>query len=97
MTVLNSTAVEVTWTLPNVGVNGIVRNLTIFYKKVNGNEKRIDISDNETEAYIIAGLQPSAQYIFSMLIKTVAEGPRGIHLTKRMPESSECFVVATSI
>ena len=87
MTVLNSTAVEVIWTLPISGVNGIVRGFKIFADKINGSETIIDVADNKTEVYIISGLEPSSQYLISMLIYTVADGPPGIHLTANMPGS----------
>ena len=87
MTILNSTAVEVTWTLPVSGLNGIARGFKIFADKINGSETIINVADNKTEAYIISELEPSSQYLISMLIYTVADGPPGIHLTVNMPGS----------
>jgi len=87
ITVLNSTAVEASWTLPSpqTGLNGQLRGFKIVVS-VNGTERRIDIPDSTALAYIITDLQPDIQHTFSMLMYTVADGPEGIHLRVMMPD-----------
>lgn len=70
-------------------MNGRVRGFKIFVEKFNGSARVIDIEDNTTLAYIVTDLEPTQQYTFSMLITTVADGPRGILLTQKMPESGK--------
>ena len=91
-TVLNGTTVEATWLLPRstIGVNGIIRGFKIFIKKVNGSERVISITDVAVRSYIITDLEGFATYVFSMILyNTVADGPKGIHLTQKMPNASE--------
>ena len=92
ITILNGTSVEATWTTPRstIGVNGIIRGFKIFIEKVNGSERVINISDTLVRSYIITDLEGLATYVFSMLLyNTVADGPKGIHLTQEMPNASE--------
>lgn len=84
---------EASWTLPRTGLNGWVRGFKIFVEKFNGSARVITISDNTTLAYIITDLEPTKQYTFSMLVTTVADGPRGILLTQIMPESGMYVIV----
>ena len=80
---------ELSWTLPSLRyrLNGIVRSYTIYVQKFNGSTSVITLDDNATFSYIITGLEPLALYTFSMSIRTVADGPRGIHLDVTMPDS----------
>lgn len=87
--ILNSTTVEVTWRLPYSGVNGIVRGFKIYVDKTNNSESVIDVKGDMVQAYIITDLEQSAKYLFSMLIYTVADGPRGIYLPVIMPDSGK--------
>ena len=89
ITVLNSTAVEASWTLPTsrTGFNGRLRGFKIVVDKFNVSERKIDIPDSTTLAYVISDLEPATQYAFSMLMYTVADGPEGNHLTVVMPDS----------
>ena len=42
----------------------------------------INITNNNTQAYIVGGLQPRTAYTISVLAyTTVGDGPRSIHLT----------------
>ena len=82
--VLNSTAVEVLYNLPQFEVrNGIIRGFKIFAEQADGsgNEFVYNVTDNTTLSYIAGGLKPATAYIFSILAYTVADGPRSIHLT----------------
>lgn len=94
--ILNSTTVEVTWRLPYSGVNGIVRGFKIYVDKTNGSESVIDVKGDMVQAYIITDLEQSAKYLFSMLIYTVADGPRGIYLPVIMPDSGKSVTVSSS-
>ena len=83
--VLNSTSIEVQYQLPTIDSrNGIIRGFKIFVEEAgsgDGSEMVFDVMGNSTLAYIVTGLKPATAYIFSMLAYTVADGPRGIHLT----------------
>ena len=83
--VLNSTSIEVQYQLPTFDSrNGIIRGFKIFVEEAgsgDGSEMVFDVMGNSTLAYIVTGLEPATAYIFSMLAYTVADGPRGIHLT----------------
>lgn len=87
--ILNSTTVEVTWRLPYSGINGFVRGFKIYVDKINGSEIVEDVKGETARAYIITDLEQSARYLFSMLIYTVADGPRSIHLPVTMPDSGK--------
>ena len=91
ISVLNSTAVEATWQLPTsrTGLNGVVRGFKIYIEKINGSERIIDLKGADIEVFIITDLEPSAEYLFSILMYTVADGPQGVHLPLTMPDSSE--------
>ena len=93
ITLLNGTSVEATWLLPlsTIGVNGIIRGFQLFIEKVNGSERFINISDTTLRSYIITDLEGFATYTFSVLIYTVADGPRSIHLSLTMPDASEIY------
>ena len=80
---------ELSWTLPSIRyqLNGIVRAYKLYVQRFNGSAREITLMDNTTFSYIITKLEPLAQYTFSMLIKTVEDGPRGIHLDVIMPDS----------
>ena len=97
ITVLNSTAVEASWTLPTsrTGFNGQLRGFKIVVG-VNGTERRIDIPDSTALAYIITDLQPATQHTFSMLMYTVADGPEGIHLRVMIPDSGNLVTIGLS-
>ena len=83
--VLNSTSIEVQYELPTIDSrNGIIRGFKIFVEEAgsgDGSEMVFDVMGNSSLAYIVTGLKPATAYIFSMLAYTVADGPRGIHLT----------------
>lgn len=91
ITILNSTAVEAIWRLPRstIGINGVVRGFKIYVDKVNGSRRVITVEGDMIQAYIITDVESSAQYYFSMLIYTVADGPRSILLPVTMPDSGE--------
>ena len=82
--VLNTTAIEIEWYLPPYSSRGgIIRGYKLFYRPTNvTRETEINIRDNQTDAYIVGGLQPATSYRFSVLAYTsVGNGPRSIHLT----------------
>ena len=91
ITILNSTAVEAVWRLPYIttGINGIVRGFKIYVVKVNGTRQIINVEDPAAQTYIITGLDPSAAYLFSIVIYTVADGPQSVILHKTMPDSGD--------
>ena len=95
--VLNSTAVEVQYELPTIDSrNGIIRGFKIFVEEAgsgDGSEMVIDVVGNSTLAYIVTGLKPATAYVFSMLAYTVADGPRGIHLTAITNPEGELVLV----
>ena len=93
ITLLNGTSVEATWLLPRltIGINGIVRGFKLFIDKVNGSERFINIPGTTLQSYIITDLEGFSTYTFSMLIYTVADGPRSIHLSLTMPDPSELY------
>ena len=76
-------------------MNGRLRGFKIFVDKFNGSVRIIDIPDSTTLAYIIADLEPTTQYAFSMLMYTVADGPEGIHLTVVMPDVGGLLLLST--
>ena len=85
ISVLNSTALEATWALPPVRkLNGRVRGFKIFIKKAGASESVIKVGP-DVRAYIIGGLAPETAYTISMLVYTVADGPRSVHLTVLTP------------
>ena len=81
--VINSTAIEALWELPEIGVrNGIIRGYKLFVQSMGRDIRNITISNNQTLAYIVGGLERSTPYTFSILAYTLAgDGPRSIHLT----------------
>ena len=80
--VLNSTAILVEWDLPLSNLrNGFIRGYKIFVQPQGGEEMTIDITGNDTNLYVVSGLQPNTPYIVSALAYTVGDGPRSIHLT----------------
>ena len=74
-----------------IGINGIVRGFKLFINKVNGSERFITIPDTTLRSYIITELEGCSTYTFSMLIYTVADGLRSIHLSLTMPDASELY------
>ena len=75
---------EIQYDLPLFNLrNGVIRGYKIFVEPADGSESEMlyNISGNVTFAYIIGGLKPATAYVFSILAYTVADGPRGIHLT----------------
>ena len=79
---INSTAVEALWELPDISVrNGIIRGYKLFVQSRGRDIRNITITNNQTLAYIVGGLEQSTPYTFSILAYTVADGPRSIHLT----------------
>ena len=96
LTILNSSGVEVTWRPPSssIGINGNLRGFKLFVDKVDGNQTIIDIPGSLNRVYIVAGLEESATYLFSMLMYTVGDGPHSVRLQVTMPNASE-YTVAT--
>ena len=80
---INETAIEVLWGLPASNVrNGIIRGYKLFVQARGGQETTMNITNNNTEAFIISGLQPRTAYTVSILAYTaVGDGPRSIRLT----------------
>ena len=95
MTLLNTTAVEATWSLSfySTGLNGNVRGFKLIVDKVDGVRNIIQIASQSTRVYILGGLEESATYRFSMLIYTVADGPEGVILQITMPNASRCLQI----
>ena len=62
--------------------NGIIRGYKLFVQS-SGRDiiRNITITNNQTLAYIVGGLERATPYTFSILAYTVADGPRSIHLT----------------
>jgi hypothetical protein len=80
--VINSTAVEALWELPEINLrNGIIRGYKLFVQSMGRDIRNITITNNQTLVYVVGGLQRSTPYSFSILAYTVADGPRSIHLT----------------
>ena len=80
--VINSTAIEAVWELPEINLrNGIIRGYKLFVQSMGRDIRNVTITNNQTLAYIVGGLQRSTPYTFSILAYTVADGPRSIHLT----------------
>ena len=102
VSLLNSTAVEVTWSLPSrnaIGLNGALQGFKIMVEKLNGTTKIINIPANTTRpivAYIVDNLEPGQRYRFSMLMYTVGDGPEGVHLTIKMPKEGRQSVQVIS-
>lgn len=79
---INSTAIEALWELPEIDArNGIIRGFKLFVQSMGRDIRNVTITNNQTLAYIVGGLQRSTPYTFSILAYTVADGPRSIHLT----------------
>ena len=80
---INETAIEVLWGLPAPNVrNGIIRGYKLFVQASGGEETSTNITNNNTQAFIICGLQPRTAYTVSILAYTaVGDGPRSIRLT----------------
>lgn len=91
VTLLNSTAVEVTWRPPTstVGINGDIRGFRLYVDQVNGTLQTINIEDDFAREYLVTDLQPSATYLFSILIYTIADGPQSVRLQVTMPDGSK--------
>ena len=82
LVVINGTAIEALWELPEYNVrNGIIRGYRLFVQSRGMDIRNITITNNQTLAYIVGGLERSTPYTFSVLAYTVADGPRSIHLT----------------
>ena len=90
VTILNSTAVEVTWRPPTrIGINGDIRGYKLFVDKVDGSPKIYDIQGATTSVYFVTDLEGSATYYFSIVMYTVADGPPSLRLKVTMPNESE--------
>ena len=62
--------------------NGIIRGYKLFVQARGGEETSMNITNNNTQAFIIGGLQPGTAYTVSILAYTAAgNGPRSIRLT----------------
>ena len=82
LVVVNGTAIEAMWELPEINVrNGIIRGYKLFIQSGSRDIRNITITNNQTLAYIVGGLERATPYTFSILAYTVADGPRSIHLT----------------
>ena len=80
--VINSTAIEAMWNLPGIyNRNGIIRGYKLLVLRGGVEIRNINITGNDTLAFIVGGLQPATAYTFSVLAYTVADGPKSIHLT----------------
>ena len=80
--VISSTSIEAMWDLPGIyDRNGIIRGYRLFVLRGGVEIRNINITGNDTLAYIVGGLQPATAYTFSVLAYTVADGPKSIHLT----------------
>lgn len=80
---INETAIEALWGLPALNVrNGIIRGYKLFVQIGASDEVTMNITSNNTQAYIIGGLQPRTAYTVSILAYTAAgDGPRSVRLT----------------
>ena len=82
LVVINGTAIEALWELPGISVrNGIIRGYKLSIQSRSRDIRNITITNNQTLAYIVGGLERATPYTFSILAYTVADGPRSIHLT----------------
>ncbi len=95
MVVLNATAILVEWDLPIPDLrNGIIRGYKVFVQPPGGDEMTFRIRGNDTNVYVVTGLQPKTAYIVSVLAYTVGDGPRSIRLTVITPSRGKyCFYV----
>ena len=96
ITILNSTTVQATWSLSlyTTGLNGNVRGYKLYVDRTNGNQTIIDIQGEINRAYIVTRLEPTATYLFSIVIYTVADGPHSVRLQVTLPDPgmNECCV-----
>ena len=91
VTILNNTAVEVTWQPPSstIGLNGQLRGFKLYVDKINGNQTVIDIVGALQRVYFVTGLEELATYLFSIVMYTVGDGPHSVRLQVTMPNTSE--------
>ena len=91
ITVLNSTAVEATWRPPTstADIGGEIRGYKLVVDKINGTVTIININDEFLRYYIVKDLEPSATYLFSIILYTVGDGPQSVRLQVTMPDGSE--------
>jgi hypothetical protein len=80
VTVLNSTSVNLTWSLPHKkSQNGIIRGFEIYYKKIFFNEKETtkDLPGNGTLHHVLNQLERYTTYAFKVLAYTlpIERGP----------------------
>ena len=75
------------WELPAPNQrSGFIRGYRLFVQNTGGDIIRnITITNSETLAYVVGGLQRATPYTFSILAYTVADGPRSIYLTAITP------------
>ena len=90
VTVLNSTAVEVTWRPPTstVGINGDIRGYKLLVEPIHGSQKVHNIRGASTLVYFVTDLEESTTYYFSIVMYTVADGPPSLRLKVTMPNES---------
>ena len=95
VSVLNSTAVEVTWRPPSsiIGVNGDIRGYKILVEKVGGTQKTINVTGATSRVYHVTGLERLTTYVFSILMYTVGDGPPSVRLKVTTPNSSKLEAV----
>ena len=88
------------WQLPEVQKrNGFIRGYKLFVQLINGEETLVNITNNATTEFIVTDLDPSTQYVVSVLAYTVGDGPRSIHLTVQTNSENICklLVIIESI
>ena len=80
---INTTAIEVQWELPPIYTfGGVILGYKLFVQPANGEERVINIQDNETNVYTVGELEPATPYSFSILAyNTIGDGPRTTTLT----------------
>lgn len=81
---LNTSSLDVQWALPAYGKRGgVIRGYKIFVNPANGGqEMTINITNNQTNEYVVNGLQRNTPYQISVLAYTIpGDGPRTIALT----------------
>ena len=100
---INETAIEALWGLPASNVrNGIIRGYRLFVQASGGDEMIMNITNSNTQAFIVGGLQSRTAYTVSILAYTAAgDGPRSIRLTTttstRKIQAHACSIIITEM